>query len=135
MPQGISWEMHGEASFKEAIAKLTARCHVAAAGFAKEGAELIVKRAKKHAVEGGRHAAGTPTPATQGSGPAKISGDLQRSIGMEGHGTEYRVGPSVVYGRRVELEYNYPFMQPSYDEVLELLPELELKWFRRAIHG
>ena len=65
-----------------------------------------------------RHAPGTPTTATRGGKPASISGNLRRSIHTQikqGFGNyEAEVGPSMIYSRRVELEYDYPYMRPAY---------------------
>ena len=65
-----------------------------------------------------RHAPGTPTTAMRGGKPASISGNLRRSIHTEikqGFGNYVaEVGPTMVYARRVELEYDYPYMQPAY---------------------
>ena len=68
-----------------------------------------------------RHKPGTPTTAQQGGKPASISGNLRRSIHTEikyGFGNYVaEVGPTMVYARRVELEYNYPYIQPAYKSV------------------
>lgn len=65
-----------------------------------------------------RHAPGTPTTATRGGKPASISGNLRRSIHTEikqGFGSYVaEVGPTMIYARRVELEYDYPYMRPAY---------------------
>jgi hypothetical protein len=65
-----------------------------------------------------RHAPGTPTTATRGGKPASITGNLRRSIHTEikqGFGTYVaEVGPTMIYSRRVELEYDYPYMRPAY---------------------
>lgn len=71
--------------------------------------------AKQKAVEGGSHRRGTPTPATRGRGPAKITGNLQRSItssvDSSGRTPEAKVGlaPSGAYGEHVEA-LGYPFI-------------------------
>lgn len=54
------------------------------------------------------HQRGTPTPSQPGSPPSLVSGNLRRSITVEGptgSGGHYeaRIGPSIVYGRIQEL--------------------------------
>ena len=65
-----------------------------------------------------RHKPGTPTTATRGGKPASITGNLRRSIHTEikqGFGNYVaEVGPSMIYSRRVELDYDYPYMRPAY---------------------
>ena len=84
----------------------------------------VERQAKLNAVEGGTHKRGTKTPAQSGSGPARITGALQRSIHTEvrlGFGSyEATVGPAMVYARQVELGggrwksgVKYPYMIPA----------------------
>jgi hypothetical protein len=127
--------------FNAALKEIETAALAASAGLLSEAAHMTELRAKKKAGEGGRHKAGTPTPATPGSGPAVISGSLRRSIHVQGpyrkgwNVLEVMVGPSMIYGRRVELEYNYPYMKPAYEDVKKLLPRLERKWWGRAMKG
>jgi hypothetical protein len=98
----------------------------------------------KHKLNERSHAYGTPTPATQGGPPAKISGDLMRSVTHEptGPSEAVRVGPSDVphrryppktqsrggtlkptagsgaIGRYLEEDLGYPWLEPSADEVM-----------------
>ena len=70
----------------------------------------------------GSHKAGTPTPSQVGQPPTPITGTLRRSItskvARKGFGKyEAEIGPTVVYGRALELGHprwaagiNYPFM-------------------------
>ncbi len=68
-----------------------------------------------------RHAPGTPTTATRGGKPASITGNLRRSIHTEikqGFGNYIaEVGPTMIYARRVELEYDYPYVRPAYQSI------------------
>lgn len=80
----------------------------------------MIERQAKINASVGRHKAGTPTPAVQGAGPSVITGTLRRSIHTQiepgGLGTwTARIGPSAIYGRRVELEFDYPYMRPALD--------------------
>ncbi|TQF04756.1 hypothetical protein E6W39_24185 [Kitasatospora acidiphila] len=97
-------------------------------------ADAMVKQAKTNASTG-RHAWGTPTPATPGTGPAVISGTLRRSIIREAvkrsaDGWETKVGlrpdqlppynsrtPSSRYGLYLETGLKngarYPFLEPA----------------------
>lgn len=65
------------------------------------------------------HQPNTPTPAIKGNPPAVITGNLKRSIKYNtarvGFGSYIaQVGPTMIYGRRVELPepagFNYPYM-------------------------
>lgn len=86
------------------------------------------RQAKLNAVQGGWHERGTQTPATPGRGPARITGELQRSIHTEmrkGFGTyEASVFPTMVYSRAVELGspswssgVKYPYLIPAGREI------------------
>lgn len=128
--------------FLHRMEETVAEVDKATEGFIAEGAHAIEREAKIRAGAGGRHKAGTPTPATTGDGPAIITGTLRRSIHVDGPhrlglGTyEASVGPSVIYGRRVELEYNYPYLSPALAQVSDtLLPELARKWWGSAWRG
>lgn len=130
---GMFWE--GGSAFSHHLTEMVERANKAAAGFVTEGSHAIERQAKINA-SSGRHAAGTPTPATPGSGPAIITGTLRRSIHVDGPrplglGTwQAKTGPSAIYGRRVELEFNYPYMGPALRFVRSIvLPKLARKWF------
>jgi hypothetical protein len=85
----------------------------------------VERQAKLNAAQGGTHKRGEPTSATPGSGPARVTGALQRSIHTEvarkGFGSyEAKVFPTMVYSRQVELGggkwrsgVNYPYMIPA----------------------
>lgn len=96
-------------------------------------ANLVERQAKINA-SSGAHKYGTPTPARPGTGPARISGTLVRSIThspvrLAGHKElEVTVGtargfypsygsgsrtPSSKYGLYLETVWNYPFLMPA----------------------
>jgi hypothetical protein len=103
----------------------------------------VERQAKINAVQGGTHARGTKTPATPGSGPARITGALQRSIHTEvrreGLGDySATVLPGMVYARQVELGggrwttgVNYPYMIPAGRKVKPRAEEIFMKAFSR----
>lgn len=83
---------------------------------------------------------GRPTP------PMNRTGDLRRSI----KGEKFRqgfasytaiVGPTVIYGRRVELGggdwpsgVRFPYMEPAYEKFrTSVLPQIRAKYFRRLM--
>jgi hypothetical protein len=87
-------------------------------------AAMVEREAKLRAVEGGTHKRGTPTPATSGSGPARITGNLFRSIRAEpvrvGFGSYTAdITAGMEYARILEFGWasgvNYPYMQPAFD--------------------
>lgn len=135
------FHFEGLTRFYETLEKRVAEVDAATAGFVTEGAHAIERQAKINA-SSGRHQAGTPTPATPGSGPAIISGTLRRSIHVEGPqrlglgSFSAMVGPSVIYGRRVELEYDYPYLGPAVKFVSNVvLHTLAKKWWGRGWRG
>jgi len=139
MPDAIVW--HGLTEFDVALEGLVDRAQAASREAVVEAAHAAELAMKQHAGEGGRHAQGTPTPATPGGGPAVISGTLRRSIrvgeiqpfGVTGYSA--KVGPTAIYGRRVELEYDYPYTGPGLHDVLPLLPEIYARVWGKAISG
>jgi len=102
---------------------------------------LAVETEAKRNASQGSHAYGTPTPATRGSGPARISGTLVRSITHSNPmptttgGVAIRVGPeaglysphnrrtpSSRYGMYLEMGMlrngaAYPFLGPAFHKV------------------
>lgn len=81
---------------------------------------------------------GRPTP------PMNRTGDLRRSIRGERFRQGYAsytaiVGPTIVYGRRVELGggnwpngVRFPYMEPAYVQFRQsILPQIQAKYFRR----
>lgn len=122
------------ASLREALLRVQ-RLGVKAARTGLIGtADAMVKQARTNA-SNGRHAWGTPTPASPGMGPAVISGTLRRSIIREAvkrsaDGWETKVGlkadqlppynsrtPSSRYGLYLETGLRngakYPFLEPA----------------------
>ncbi len=87
------------------------------------------------------------TPKTDKVRPQSISGDLRRSIQFIGSGvrntplgTEARVAPQMIYGRRVELGFpqgvhEYPYMYPAVmNAVPDILTYFTTNW-QRALSG
>lgn len=96
---------------------------------------------KERAGEGGRHAKGTPTPASKGGGPAVVSGFLRQGIrvgdleAFGAFGFAAKVGPTSAYGRRVELEYDFPYTQPGLEAALPHFPPIFGRNVAKAIAG
>jgi hypothetical protein len=139
MSGGVVW--HGITEVDGALEGLVDRAQAASRDAVVEAAHLAELAMKQHAGEGGRHAKATPTPATPGGGPAVISGTLRRSIrvgdiqpfGATGYSA--KVGPTAIYGRRVELEYDYPYTGPGLQDVLPQLPAIYARVWGKAIAG
>lgn len=137
MASSVIW--HGVHELEAALTKTVERVQAVSKTAVGEGAHLVEAAMKQRAGEGGRHKKGTPTPATQGSGPAVVSGTLRRSIrvspvipyGISGYSA--KVGPTVKYGRRVELEFDYPYAKPGLEEVLPRLREVYARAWGAAI--
>lgn len=133
---GVSVEWQGLPRFNRAVLDRIDDARDAAHSFVAEGLHLIEGKIKVRAGEGGRHARNTPTPASRGGGPAVISGTLRRSItvgpisakGVAGF--EGETGPTVVYGRRVELGYGYPYTAPGAQDATSELAALARRVFR-----
>lgn len=120
--------------FTEILTRLGARAEAATVAVLEPLAAAVERQAKINA-SSGEHRRGTPTPARPGSGPARISGTLVRSITHTRpergpHGWEVRVGTGVglypPYGRHTPssrygyyLEHGlrngarYPFLGPA----------------------
>lgn len=133
MAEEIHFE--GMTEFTRGIERLITRTDIATRNVVLKGAAAIEREAKIRATAGGRHQRNTPTPAVQGDGPALITGTLRRSIHTRGPyrkgiGTwEAMVGPSEIYGRRVELEYDYPYMRPAVEFVTaSVFPIMRREW-------
>lgn len=117
---------------------------------------LIEKKAKQKLGQKS-HQRGTPTPSSPGEPPALVSGNLRRSITVEGPEAVTRntwrgqVGPTAAYGRIQELGGEItsmhtsmvmmgapgsgirlparPYMQPAYDESKEAIRAIfEAAW-------
>lgn len=120
-------------AFEGALAAKVLAATAAKSKWLHAGGLLIERQAKLNA-SSGRHKAGTPTPASPGSGPAIVTGTLRRSIRSQFGTEETKVGPTVVYGRRVELEYNYPYLIPAaHFAVRVALPILLRRLFGEAM--
>lgn len=133
----IDWD--GVQRFKAAIEKTVAKADAATRVFVVEGAHAVEGIVKDKA-NTGRHAKGEQTGASHGSGPNVVSGDLRRSIRVKGpmrearHGWSAQIGPTVAYGRRVELEYDYPYTGPGLDQAQKtVLPALAQRAWRAAL--
>lgn len=102
----------------------------------------VEREAKINAAQGGSHARGVKTGATPGSGPARVTGALQRSIQTEvrkGFGTyEAEVYPTMIYARAVELGLpswgpgvNYPYLLPAGRKIAKRANDLFTQAFSR----
>ena len=128
-----SWT--GIREFEAAVAKIAAQADVAAKVAVVKIAAKVEAEAKANFE--GSHKKGEAHVG--GDKPNVVSGSLRRSIvstpaeryGMWDYGIE--VGPTLIYGRRVELEYGYKFMQPAYDKVRPLMVEMLAGEFRKII--
>jgi len=131
------FNVFGEKEFAIALDGLIVRASLASVRFVQEGALLIERQAKVNA-SGPKHKRGTPTKASPGSGPGIITGTLRRSIRTElgrvaGY-AEAKVGPTAIYGRAVELTYNYPYLIPAAKFVQSVaLPVLAARIYGEAV--
>lgn len=136
MVVSISWS--GMAEAKAALDEKVAQTHAATRKFVASGLHMAEAAMKVETVAHGRHKVGTPTPASPGSGPSQIHGVLTRSIKVgpiEPFGTwgwAGEVGPTVIYGRRIEMEYNYPYAGPGWAKTIPELGVLAQRVWREA---
>ena len=113
--------------FALAMRQLGERVAIAGERGARQAAAYIEKLAKEE-ITGG-HPRGTPTPSSPGEPPTNITGTLRRSISasdpqaMATGAYSVQVGPTVIYGRHVELGgpnwppgVSYPYMRPAYEK-------------------
>lgn len=132
---------HGIDELEAAFTKMAERAQVETRNGVIEAAHMAEAAMKVRAGEGGRHKKGTPTPATPGGGPAVITGTLRRSIGVGSiekwgaFGYQTKVGPTSIYGRAVELLYDYPYTSTGLEDVLPRVPEVFKRAWARALHG
>lgn len=99
--------VYGLAEVRAALEKVTREADAASRVIVVKGAAMAESAAKKNF--DGSHAKGQPHVG--GDKPNVVTGNLRRSIthdpvvriGVASYGT--RVGPTVIYGRRVELGY------------------------------
>jgi len=138
-------------SWTEAVALLTAKT-VALDHATREGVLLMAHRteaATKRTLATSSHGRRTPTPSNPGEPPSMISGNLMRSIAVQGPvglagAWEASVGPTAVYGRIQELGGRTgrghrttlpprPYLEPSWESVrVELVAIMAGVW-RRAL--
>ena len=137
----------GVAEVRAALEKVAAEAAAASREIVAKSAALVEAEAKKNFE--GSHAKGQPHSG--GSKPNVVSGDLRRSIRHEpvepdGFGYKTRVGPGMVYGRRVELgftgtdskgrHYNqppYPYFRPAVESTAPKLELLAAEVWRRFL--
>lgn len=125
----MSITVRGTGDFSKALASLAVRVDVANTVGLMQAAALVEGEIKRQ-ITGG-HPKGTKTGATVGGPPQNISGTLRRSvtaIGPEPLGADTwraRIGPTVKYGRHVELGgpnwpsgVTYPYVKPGLDAAL-----------------
>lgn len=139
MAASLTWD--GVPEFSQAILAMMEGAHSAARNIVTKGLHSAQGKIQERAREGGRHAPGTPTPATKGGGPAVIHGDLGRSIQVgEIHafgvvGFEGKVGPTTAYGRRVELDYGYPYTAPGMRDAIPSIRSIAGREWSRGTAG
>lgn len=123
-----------------ALRQMISDADAATKGAVAEAAHLVEAKAKANA-------AGRP-------GPRVVSGDLRRSIHVDGPiregtlGYSAQVGPSVIYARRIELgfvgtdsigrHYNqqpYPYLRPGFDEAKSSFDEIFTRNWGAAARG
>src|SRR5258708_5251694 len=135
---GIEWT--GIPEFAAALTRTVERASVEARAAVAEVAGLLEKTAKQEA-------SGRP-------GPNVVTGTLRRSIvhdpitpwGVGGWQT--KVGPTVIYGRRIELGFHgadslgraynhhgYSYFGPAYARVTPMIPAIYAKHWARALSG
>ena len=100
--------------------ELAAKYAIGQVGLTLEREVKLILNNNSHRLVDGRwepsgHIGGEGTP------PNRRSGNLMSSVRTEtrdGFGTyEATVFPSMIYARRLEVDYNYPYMRPSADKV------------------
>lgn len=134
---GIVW--HGLNELEAAFAGLNTRVEAATRDGVVEAAHLAERYEKEEAGAGGHHQKGTPTTASKGGGPAVITGTLRRSItvgDIRPYGTggwSAKIGPTAIYGRRVELEYGYAYTRPGFLRALPEFPAIYARAWARAL--
>lgn len=123
---GILWE--GGDRFLKSLEEWETRM-VAASRSGVSDAAHLVQKAMQDKANTGRHKIGEPTSAVQGAGPNVVTGNLRRSIRVgpivpAGKGFATEVGPTAIYGRRIELEYGYPYAGPGFEAAIPELHEV-----------
>ena len=129
---------------KESTAKLEGMARdVDAAGreIVVKGAALVITYAQQNFA--GAHAKGQPHIETSNGGPNIVTGDLRRSIIMDpivrlGF-SEYmtQIGPTMVYGRAVELGLkngaNYPYFGPAVEKAMPEIDAISAETWARLV--
>lgn len=150
MADGLSMIMSGISEFDAALDKLMVRAEAAAIEAVTTGGALIERNAKLNFE--GNHAKGEPHVG--GDKPNVVTGTLRRSIHSEpvqkiGLGSyQVKVGPSVLYGRRVELGFTgtdslgrsfnqraYPYFTPAFEAALPELDGIFTRAWARAVEA
>jgi hypothetical protein len=143
MASGI--EVNGIGKFDAGIQAQKRKVDAATEKFVRQGGEVIAGNARKQFI-GGKEAQATDAWRSDAwPVPTRRTGNLQRSIrvtyvGRQGSSWVSQTGPTVKYGRRVELGYTgtghfpyyttrpFPFLQPgleqSHDQLTRLYADL-----------
>lgn len=112
----------------------------------------LLEREIKAQLSLGSHERGEPTTSAPGEPPDLVSGDLRRSVQVEGPGPrgsgswEVSVGPTVVYGRIQELGGRTgrhgatvlparPYVAPALDEMKPIMRTVMREAWAGALHG
>ncbi len=130
--------MGGVGDFRHAMEVMVAAA--AAASMLAVGEAALAIEAEAKANFSGSHRKGQPHVG--GNKPNVVTGTLRRSIHVEGplathDGATATVGPSMIYGRRVELGFKgstaYPYFQPGVDKVTPRIAEIAARQWAAAI--
>lgn len=130
----VSFVIRGGVEFRAALRAMAEATDAATREATATAAHLVEAETKK-ALSTYSHPKGTPTPSPPGRPPAVVSGQLRRSIKVQGPtplgaGTwEARIGPTAVYGRIQELGGNTgwgglthlparPYLAPTVDALI-----------------
>jgi HK97 gp10 family phage protein len=111
--------------------------------------DAMVARVEAATVRMSALAAGIVQAAAQRNAPV-VTGTLRRSITMDPEGDAvYRVGPTVIYGRRIELGFMnkrdslgrlfhqqpHPYLRPAVESSRGPIMNMALREFARAVRG
>jgi len=139
MASGI--EVSGLGKFDAGIQAQKRKVEAATEKFVRQGGEVIAGNARKQFI-GGKEAQATDAWRSDAwPVPTRRTGNLQRSIrvtyvGRQGSSWVSQTGPTVKYGRRVELGYTgtghfpyyttrpFPFLQPGLEQSQDQLQRL-----------
>lgn len=157
---GGSFVFVGVSDFQRALVRKVGAADVAARGVVTTGGHAIERFAKQNFRSGdpgaqgrdskGRFARRSPV-GHDGTFPNAITGTAKRSITVKGPtrrggGWRSETGPTVVYGRRLELGFSgtdslgrvynqppYPFLAPAMREALPIIRALHRDIYRKAL--